>query len=215
MTSLADGLPPEIAAALPPEWRANEIAYWSARPELLAEFSGLWVAFADGAVIAAGPNDIEVLHAATASGRHPFLTRVGAEDEPCRMRRAVFAYDRSYPGEPLPVLEAEFRITSGTPGHLFGRVIPDTGADGTALPWADCQALGLSALMGLPTRIGGVAGSTAIALSFPVWVVLDGQEYPCRLQADFTGRERLLGRNVLNRLDVLFRGPTGEVVLNP
>ena len=36
-----------------------------------------------------------------------------------------------------------------------------------------------------------------------------------RLQADFTGYERLLGRDVLNRIDVLFRGPAQEVVINP
>jgi hypothetical protein len=28
-------------------------------------------------------------------------------------------------------------------------------------------------------------------------------------------RERILGRDVLNRLEILFRGPTGEVVVNP
>ena len=36
-----------------------------------------------------------------------------------------------------------------------------------------------------------------------------------QLQADFAGQERILGRDVLNRLDMLFRGPTGEVVVNP
>jgi hypothetical protein len=54
MTRLAEGLPPEVAAAIPPEWRANEAAYWTARPVLLASHRGQWVAFADGAVIAAG-----------------------------------------------------------------------------------------------------------------------------------------------------------------
>ena len=29
------------------------------------------------------------------------------------------------------------------------------------------------------------------------------------------GRERILGRDVLNRIDVLFRGPAGEIVVNP
>jgi hypothetical protein len=62
---------------------------------------------------------------------------------------------------------------------------------------------------------GGVAGGTAATLYFPVWVFLDGQEYPCRLQADFIGTERILGRDVLNRLEILFRGPASEVVVNP
>jgi hypothetical protein len=46
-------------------------------------------------------------------------------------------------------------------------------------------------------------------------VYIDGQEHPCRLQADFLGNERILGRDVLNRLEVLFRGPIGEVIVNP
>lgn len=40
--------------------------------------------------------------------------------------------------------------------------------------------------------------------SLPIWVLFDGQEYPCRLQADFIGNERILGRDVLNRLEMLF-----------
>ena len=63
--------------------------------------------------------------------------------------------------------------------------------------------------------IGGVAGGSMASLAFRIWVSLDGQDYPCRLQADFDGRERILGRDVLNRLEILYRGPTGEVVLNP
>lgn len=215
MTSLAAGLPPDVVAALPPEWRANEAGYWAARPALLSSHRGLWVAFAGGAVVAAGPSAVAVLHAAAAAGPGPYVARVGAEDEPCRMRRAAFPYDTAYPGEPLPQVRAEFRTATGVPGPTLDGVIPDTGADGTALPWADCQALGLSPSRGLPARIGGVGGSSAATLVFPAWVVLDGREHPCRLQADFDGDERLLGRDVLNRVDVLFRGPAAEVVINP
>ena len=35
------------------------------------------------------------------------------------MRRASFAYDTAYPIEPLPLLRAEFRVTSGSPGPHF------------------------------------------------------------------------------------------------
>lgn len=215
MTSLATGLPPEVAAAVRPEWRANEVAYWAARAALLADYRGLWVAFADGAVVAAGPDVVEVLHASAGSGRHPFVARVGAEAEPCHMRRAAFPYDAGYPGEPLPVPTAEFRVAGGAPGPPLGRVIPDTGADATALPWPDCRALGLDPSRGQPARIGGVGGSSAATLVSPVWVLLDGHEHRCRLQADFAGGERVLGRDVLNRVDILFRGPAGEVVVSP
>lgn len=69
--------------------------------------------------------------------------------------------------------------------------------------------------MGVQSLISGVAGASAATLGFRVWVHIDGQDHPCRLQADFAGNERILGRDVLNRLDVLFRGPAGEVLVNP
>lgn len=50
---------------------------------------------------------------------------------------------------------------------------------------------------------------------FQAWVHLDGKDYPCRLQADFTGHDRIVGRDVLNALDVLFRGLAREVIVNP
>ena len=135
MKSLADGLPPEIARQIHPDWRKNEAAYWAVRDQLLSQYQGQWIGFADGAVIASGTSPVAVFHAAEATGRNPFVTCVGHEDEPVRMRRASFAYDGSYPGEPLPILTLEFRPVSGSPGLTLDRVIADTGADATALPW--------------------------------------------------------------------------------
>ena len=63
--------------------------------------------------------------------------------------------------------------------------------------------------------ITGVAGGRAVTIGFLVWVWLDGREYPCQLQGDFAAHERILGRDVLNQLKVLFDGPAGEVVFNP
>jgi hypothetical protein len=116
MKSLADQLPPEIARQIHPDWRKNEEAYWAVRDQLLEQYRGQWIGFADGKVIASGTSPVAVFHAAEASGRHPFVTCVGREHEPCRMRRVSFAYDSSYPGEPLPILALEFRTVSGTPG---------------------------------------------------------------------------------------------------
>jgi hypothetical protein len=215
MKSLADGLPPEIASQIHPDWYKNEAGYWAVRDSLLQQYRGKWIGFADGAVIAAGTIPVDVFHAAMQSGRHPFFTCVGHEDQPTRMRRASFAYDTGYLGEALPQLSAEFRLASNSPGVVLDRIIPDPGSDTTALPWSDCQQLHLQRAMGVPGWMSGVGGSTSPTIIFQVWVWLDGQEYPCRLQTDFVGQERILGRDVLNRLEILFRGPSREVVVNP
>jgi hypothetical protein len=215
MKSLADALPPEIASQINPEWRKNEAEYWAVRDRLLSQYKDHWIGFADGRVIASGTSPVAVFHAAEASGRHPFVTCVGHENEPSRMRRASFAYDTTYPGEALPILSVEFRPVSGSPGVVLDRIIADTGADASALPWVDCQQLQLGVGQGRPGLMSGVTGGTAPTLLFLIWVQLDGQEYPCRLQADFVGQERILGRDVLNRLEALFRGPASEVIINP
>lgn len=215
MKPIVDQLPEEIAQQIHPDRRRNELEYWAVRDQLLPQYRGHWIGFADGAVIASGDSPVAVFHAAESSGRHPFLICVGSEDEPCRIRRAAFNYDAAYRGEPLPVIHAEFRQTSGTSGVVLDRVIPDTGADASVLPWKDCQALQLTPNLGVQSLIQGVAGGTAGTLGFQIWAFIDGQEYPCRLQADFLGSERILGRDVLNGLEILFRGPSREVVVNP
>ncbi len=215
MNSIADQLPPEIARQLHPDRRKNEAGYWAVRDQLLDQYRGQWIGFADGAVIASGSSPVTVFHAAEASGRHPFFICVGREEEPCRIRRGIFQYDASYPGEALPLIAVEFRQVSGSAGVVLDRVIPDTGADASVLPWADCQLLQLDPSSGVQGLIGGVAGASTATLAFQIWALLDGQEYPCRLQADFVGSERILGRDVLNRLEILFCGPAGEVIVNP
>ena len=215
MKSIADQLPPEIASQIHPDWRKHEAAYWAVRDQLLEQYRNQWIGFADGAVIASGTSPVEVLHAAQETGRHPFVICVGREEEPCRIRRSVFGYDTGYPGEALPAIIVEFRQVSGSPRVVLDRVIPDTGADASVLPWADCQLLQLVPSLGIPGYIAGVAGGAAASIAFEIWARLDGQDYRCRMQADFAGSERILGRDVLNRLDILFRGSTGEVVVNP
>src|SRR5205823_4955059 len=203
MKSLADALPPEIARQIHPDWRKNEAAYWAVRDQLLSQYQGQWIGFADGKVIASGTSPVTVFHAAEATGLRPFFICVGKEDEPSRIRSVTYSYDGSYPGEPLPVMRVEFRQVSTHSGVVMDRVIPDTGADATVLPWADCQLLQLTPALGVQGLISGVAGSSAATLAFLIWAWLDGQEYPCRLQADFVGSERILGRDVLNRMEIL------------
>ncbi len=149
-------LPPEVAARVHPDWKKNEKAYWARRESLLREYKGQWIAFADDAVVASGDSPVRVLHAAQRTGRHPFVTCVGRENEPQRMRRSIYSYDSSYPGEPLPRAAVDFRSRPGGSGVRFADAIPDTGADASALPWADCQTLKLNPEEGVPALMGGV-----------------------------------------------------------
>lgn len=215
MKTIAGQLPPEVAAQLHPERITNEECYWSYRDQLLEQFAGFWIGFAGGKVVASGRSAVAVFHEAEASGLHPFVVCVGREDEPTRVRRISFPYDSGYSPEPSPTLTLEVRRATGVPGATFDRVIADTGADASVLPWSDCQRLQLTPKQGVQSLLSGIAGGTSAALSFQVWVWLDGKDRPCRLQADFIGNERILGRDVLNQLEVLFRGPAGEVVVNP
>ena len=214
MKSIADQLPPDIARQIHPDRRKNEAEYWAVRDQLLSQYRDQWIGFADGKVIASGSSPVTVFHEAEESDRHPFFICVGREEEPCRIRRQTHTYDGTYAGEALPVMRVEFRHANGVP-VVLDKVIPDTGAGASVLPWADCQLLQLSPSLGVPGLIAGVAGGASATLAFQIWTRLDGQDYPCRLQADFVGGERILGRDVLNRVEILFRGPAGEVVVNP
>jgi hypothetical protein len=143
MKSIADRLPPEIARQIHPDRRKNEAAYWAVRHQLLDQYTGQWIGFADGKVIASGSSPVAMFHASEATGLHPFFICVGREEEPCHIRRVAFGYDASYVGEALPLIRMEFRPASGAPGLVLDRVIPDTGADASVLPWADRQLLQL------------------------------------------------------------------------
>ncbi len=88
--SLADGLPAEVARQVHSEWRTNEAAYWTVRDQLLSQYQGQWIGFADGAVVASGTRPVIVLHAARQVAEHPYVTCFGREDEPYKVRRATF-----------------------------------------------------------------------------------------------------------------------------
>lgn len=96
MKRIADQLPAAIAGLIHPDRRKNEDEYWAAREQLLSQYEGQWIGFARGTVVASGTSPVLVLHAAEATGLHPFVIQVGAEDEPLRVRRITFAYDETY-----------------------------------------------------------------------------------------------------------------------
>lgn len=92
-TSLAEGLPPEMARHIHPDWYKNESEYWAVRNSLMEQYRNQWVGFANGEVVAFGKSPVQVLHAAKRVVPHSFFVCVGREYEPTRMRRASFPYD--------------------------------------------------------------------------------------------------------------------------
>jgi hypothetical protein len=107
---LIEGLPPEIANRIHPDWRKNEADYWAQRDSLLRQYADQWIGFAEGRVIASGTSPVEVFHAAQASGKHPFVTRVRHENEPKRMRRTRFSFGYTAALRNLPCQRLAFSL---------------------------------------------------------------------------------------------------------
>ena len=80
--------------------RKNEAAYWAVRDQLVQQYHGQWIGFADGKVIASGSSPVAVFHAVEASGKRLFLVRVGNEEQPCRTRRVAFLTEMFSPRRP-------------------------------------------------------------------------------------------------------------------
>ena len=119
-----------------------------------------------------------------------------------------------YPGEALPDLTIEFRTEPGQPGPALDRVLPDTGADASVLPWPDCERLQLRLSQGSLRTTGGVGNHQSQLCPSRCGYILMANRTAAGSTRIFIVRNES-GRDVLNRIDVLFRGPAGEVVVNP
>ena len=87
--SLAEGLPPEIARQLHPDWYRNEAEYWAVRESLLEQYRDQWIGFSNGKVVASGKRPVLVLHAAKQVDPHSYFACVGREEIGFRMRRPL------------------------------------------------------------------------------------------------------------------------------
>jgi len=198
-----------------PGFVAKEQAYLQMRDTLLAEYRGQWVAVERGKVVAAGRDLMDVMEMASAGG-HTYIALVGAEDAVVfRVRRAVFSYDMAYRPFPLPRLTATFWNHAQTHSQQHTDVIPDTGVDASVLPDTDCKAIDLFNSPCMTGLTGGVAGPTLTTLIYRGLVEIDGSRYSALIPPIPSGRERIIGRDVLNQQRVLFDGPKREVVVDP
>jgi hypothetical protein len=209
-------LPGHLRQRLHPDFLANEQRYHQMRDQLLAQYRGQWVAFAGGRVIAAADELFPVMEAAAASGDHPFIARVGEEDTTVfRVRRQEFTYDSTYQPFPLPRATVTFWNHSASHSQTHTDVIPDTGADLSMLPDADCAAINL---FNSPCLIGlsrGVVGGSHTTLFYQGSAEINGRRVASLIEPVAGGTERLVGRDVLNQHRVVFDGPTRRVVFEP
>ena len=116
---------------------------------------------------------------------------------------------------PLPQLTVRFWDNSEKHSQLYADAIPDTGADLSVLPHTDCSAINLFNSPYFTGVSSGVVGSSVTTLIYRAKAEIDGNRYPALIQPVPGGQERIVGRDVLNRLRVLFDGPRAQLIVDP
>ena len=209
-------LPEAQRRRLHADFLANEQAYLQMRDVLLRRYDGQWVAVHGGKVIAAGASVLQVTEEAAVIDGHPYVARVGGEDSTIfRIRRQVYAYDATYQPFPLPRIPVRFSNHAETETASFADVIPDTGADHSLLPDADYEAFSLFGSPYFTAVSGGILGGSAATLIYRARAEIAGTRVAALVQPVADGKERIVGRDVLNQLRILFDGPAAEVVVDP
>ena len=61
----------------------------------------------------------------------------------------------------------------------------------------------------------GVLGPSVTTLFYRGKVEIDGHRYAALIQSTPSGQERIIGRDVLNEMRILFDGPSKQVVVDP
>jgi hypothetical protein len=182
--------------------------YWAMRDELLAKYSGKWVAVHKGRVMAAGDDPLSIMEQALAEDGYAYTNKVGDEDKiVVRQRRVSFPYDDTYSPTPIPRVSVVLHNFPQTKSKTVADAIPDTGADVTCLPVGDCQDLDLFLFpyyAGVSHPFGGVSHRVTF---YGAKVEINGSIYFAIVEP-VTERERLVGREVLNQTKVTFDGPS-------
>ena len=193
----------------------NERDYWKMRDELMREYQGQWVAIHRGKVIASDDDLFDVTDEVGKLGCHAYIARVGDEESIVfTVRRREFSYDVNYRPFPLPRIEAAFANYHRTGRLLYQDVIPDTGGDLSVLPEDDCLAIDLFNSPYLISLTRGVLGPSVTTLLYRGNVEINGILYRSLIQPALEGKERILGRDVLNQIKVTFDGPRRKVIFH-
>lgn len=205
-----DYLPAALRPHIHDDFKKNEQHYWQVRDTLLEQYAGRWIALNENGVVAEENGIFEILDSVARVGGHPYIARVGAEDDTVFTVRRVYEYDTSYSPFAIPRVEATFSNFARTCAKECDDVIPDTGADLTTLPIPDGRDIRLPDSPYLQSGLKGVVGPVVPTLIYRGHVQINGTSHPSLIQLAQTA-ERLLGRDVMNRLRVTFDGPNNEV----
>ncbi len=186
----------------------DRLDYWKMRDELLAKYSGKWVAVHKGRVVVVGNDPLSIMEQALAEDGYAYTNKVGDEDRiVIRQRRVSFPYDDTYSPTSLPRMAAVLYNLPQTKSKPVTDAIPDTGADVTCLPVEDCQDLDLFLFpyySGISHPFGGARHSV---IFYGARVEVNGRVYNAIVEP-VVERERLVGRDVLNQVKVTFDGPS-------
>ncbi len=186
----------------------DRLDYWAMRDELLAKYSGKWVAVHKGRVVVVGDDPLSIMEKALAEDGYAYTNRVGQEDKiVIRQRRVSFAYDETHSPTAIPRFTAVLHNFPQTRSKTVTDAIPDTGADVTCLPVDDCQDLDLFLFpyySGISHPFTGVRRPVTF---YGARVEINGGVYNAIVEP-VAERERLIGREVLNQTRVTFDGPS-------
>jgi predicted aspartyl protease len=182
--------------------------YWAMRDQLLIKYPGKWVAVHKGRVVSVGDEPLSIMEPALAEDGYAYTNKVGDEDKiVIRQRRVSFPYDATYSPTPLPRVAAVMHNFQRTKSKAVVDAIPDTGADVTCLPMDDCQDLDLFLFPYYRGVSHPYAGASRSVTFYAAKVEVDGRIYNAVVEP-VAESERLIGREVLNRIKVTFDGPS-------
>ncbi len=193
--------------------KSEESAYQRARPSLLKNYLGQWVAFYGGKLIARGTNPLDVTMAASRLGvPYSYFTRVGYESSTdFKVRRVEFPYDSSYSPFSIPRANVSVSNLQHTRTKGIEGIILDTGADVTCFPVREVRELDLKASGTHIFRKFG--GNPVLSVFYNGVVSVNKRDYPSLIQA-VEEDESLLGRDVLNQMTVTFNGRKGKTTIH-
>jgi predicted aspartyl protease len=188
--------------------------YWAMRDELLAKYRGKWVAVHKGRIVSVADDPLSIMEQALAEDGYAYTNKVGDEDKiVIRQRRVSFPYDDTYSPTPLPRMAAVIHNFQRTKSKTVADAIPDTGADVTCLPIDDCRDLDLFLFPYYRGVSHPFAGVTRSVTFYAARIEVDGRIYNAVVEP-VSESERLVGREVLNRMKVTFDGPAQMTIFD-